>query len=140
MSSRRLQGVLKTSWKMKNGNTEDVLKTCSRHVFKTSSRCLEDQQMFAGSVGPKFVFEKIKFKVLHYIQHDFICQRLGFRLSCPKSSYQLVTVILDYEILLRTYSDDHIKGNKYFFFIKGNKDLFFIKRCVANVLLKLNYL
>ena len=27
-------------------------------------------------VGPKFVFEKIKFKVLHYIQHDFIRQRL----------------------------------------------------------------
>ena len=140
MSSRRLQGMLKTSWKMKNGNTEDVLKTYSRHVFKTSSRCLEGQQMFAGSVGPKFVFEKIKFKVLHYIQHDFICQRLGFRLSCPKFSYQLVTVIVDYEILLRTYSDDHIKGNKYLFSIKGNKDLYFIKRCVANVLLQLNYL
>ena len=28
-------------------------------------------------VGLKFVFEKIKFKVLHYIQHDFIRQRLG---------------------------------------------------------------
>ena len=28
-------------------------------------------------VGPKFVFKKIKFKVLHYIQHDFIFQRLG---------------------------------------------------------------
>ena len=28
-------------------------------------------------VGSKFVFEKIKFKVLHYIQHDFIRQRLG---------------------------------------------------------------
>ena len=28
-------------------------------------------------VGPKFVFEKIKFKVLHYIQYDFIRQRLG---------------------------------------------------------------
>ena len=28
-------------------------------------------------VGPKFVFEKIKFKVLHYIQHDFIRRRLG---------------------------------------------------------------
>ena len=28
-------------------------------------------------VEPKFVFEKIKFKSLHYIQHDFICQRLG---------------------------------------------------------------
>ena len=28
-------------------------------------------------VGPKFVFEKIKFKVLHYIKHDFNCERLG---------------------------------------------------------------
>ena len=28
-------------------------------------------------VGPKFVFQKIKFKVLHYIQHDFIRQSLG---------------------------------------------------------------
>ena len=28
-------------------------------------------------VGLKFVFEKIKFKVLHYIQHDFIRQRPG---------------------------------------------------------------
>ena len=28
-------------------------------------------------VGSKFVFEKIKFKVLHYIQYDFIRQRLG---------------------------------------------------------------
>ena len=28
-------------------------------------------------VGPKFVFEKIKFKVLHYISHDFICQHPG---------------------------------------------------------------
>ena len=27
-------------------------------------------------VGPKFVFEKIKFKVWDYIQHDFICQHL----------------------------------------------------------------
>ena len=28
-------------------------------------------------VGWKFIFEKIKFKILHYIQHDFIRQRLG---------------------------------------------------------------
>ena len=28
-------------------------------------------------VGPKFIFEKFKFKVFHYIQHDFIDQRLG---------------------------------------------------------------
>ena len=35
-SSRRLQDVLKTSWKTKNCYAEDVLKTSSRHVFKTS--------------------------------------------------------------------------------------------------------
>ena len=28
-------------------------------------------------VGPKFVFENIRFKVLHYIQHDFIHKRPG---------------------------------------------------------------
>ena len=28
-------------------------------------------------VSPKFVFEEIEFKILHYIQHDFICHRLG---------------------------------------------------------------
>ena len=28
-------------------------------------------------VGPKLVFEKIKFKLLHQIQHDFIRQRPG---------------------------------------------------------------
>ena len=28
-------------------------------------------------VDPKFVFEIIRFKVLYYIQHDFIRQRLG---------------------------------------------------------------
>ena len=28
-------------------------------------------------VGPKFIFEKIKFKVLHYLQHDLIRQRIG---------------------------------------------------------------
>ena len=35
---RRLEDVLKTSWKTKNCYAEDVLKTSSRHVFKTSSR------------------------------------------------------------------------------------------------------
>ena len=29
------------------------------------------------AVGPKFVSEKIKFKALHYIQHDFILQPPG---------------------------------------------------------------
>ena len=29
------------------------------------------------SVSLKFLFEKIKSKVLHYVQHDFIHQRAG---------------------------------------------------------------
>ena len=40
MSSRGFQDVFKTSWKTKNCYAEDVLKT--------SSRRLEDQQMFCG--------------------------------------------------------------------------------------------
>ena len=37
---RRLEDVLKTSWKTKNCYAEDVLKTSWRYVFKTSWRCL----------------------------------------------------------------------------------------------------
>ena len=36
-------------------------------------------------VGSKFVWEKIKFKVLHYIQHDFIRQYPG--LSRDQTSF-----------------------------------------------------
>ena len=53
MSSRHLarflQNVFKTSWKTKNCYSQDVLKRSSRHALKTSSRRLEDQQIFAGS-------------------------------------------------------------------------------------------
>ena len=45
--------------------------------------------------------------------------------------YYLITLIEDYEILLKTRSHGYIKGDKY---------LFFIKEDAANVLLKLNYL
>ena len=44
--ARCLWNVFKTSWKTKNCYAEDVLKTSSRHVLKTSSTRLEDQQMF----------------------------------------------------------------------------------------------
>ena len=40
----------KTSWMRKNYYAEDVLNTSSRYVLKTSSRRLEDQQMFAGNL------------------------------------------------------------------------------------------
>ena len=39
---RRLEDVLKTSWKTKNCYAEDILKTCLEDVLKTSWRCLED--------------------------------------------------------------------------------------------------
>ena len=42
-----------------------------------SCNALEMKLKTYTPVRPKFVFEKIKFKVLHYIQHDFIRQRLG---------------------------------------------------------------
>ena len=40
-------------------------------------RLLEMELKTYTSVGPKFVFEKIKFKALHYIQQHFIRQSLG---------------------------------------------------------------
>ena len=43
------------------------------------SKVLEMELKTYTPVGLKFVFEKIKFEVFHYIQHDFIRQlrRLG---------------------------------------------------------------
>ena len=40
-------------------------------------KVLEMELKMYTPVGPKFVFKKIKFKVLHYIQHDFISQHRG---------------------------------------------------------------
>ena len=46
--------------------------------------------------GLKFVFEKIKFKILHYIQHDFIRQRPG--LSQDQIS-MFKSLVIEYLIL-----------------------------------------
>ena len=40
-------------------------------------KVLEMECKMYTSVGLKFLFEKIKSKVLHYVQHDFIRQRPG---------------------------------------------------------------
>ena len=40
-------------------------------------KVLEMERKTSAPVGLKLVFEKIKFKDLHYIQHDFIHQRPG---------------------------------------------------------------
>ena len=40
-------------------------------------KVLEMECKMYTSVSLKFLFEKIKSKVLHYVQHDFIHQRAG---------------------------------------------------------------
>ena len=74
-------------------------------------KVLEMELNTYNSVSLKFTFEKIKFKVLYYIQHDFIRQRPGF--SKNQASMFKSFII------------------KYFFVIKVG---------VANVFLKLDYL
>ena len=63
----------------------------------------------------KLVFEKIKFKVLHYIQHNFIRQRPEpnkDRLACSQAL--LLTISISNIV---THCIGHIKRDKYFFFI-----------------------
>ena len=74
------------------------------------------------AVNPKFVFKKIKFKVLHYLQHDFICQR-------PRLSKDQISMFKN--LVINWLLNGCIKSDKYFFFMKV---------VVAIVLLKLNYL
>ena len=53
--------------------------------------------------SPKFNFDKIKFKVLHYIQHNFIRQHPRFSKKQASSSN------------IVTHSNGYIKGSKCFF-------------------------
>ena len=77
----------------------------------------------------KFVFEKIKFEVLHFIQHDFIRQRLG--LSKDQIS-MFKSLVINYFIL---------KYRHILMVIQKMTNIsFFIEVGAANVLLKLNYL
>ena len=48
-----------------------------KNAVEKLCKVLEMKLKMGTPVGPKFVFEKTKFKVLHYIQHDFISQHLG---------------------------------------------------------------
>ena len=45
--------------------------------MKKLCKVLEMERGTYTPVGLKFIFEKIEFKVLHYIQHDFIRQHPG---------------------------------------------------------------
>ena len=59
-------------------------------------KVLETEPKTYTLVGPKLVFQKIKFKILHYIQHDFIRQRPG--LSGDQTS-MFKSFVINYFIL-----------------------------------------
>ena len=48
-----------------------------KNLMKKLCKILEMKLKMYTPVSPRIFFKKTKFKVLHYIQHDFICQCLG---------------------------------------------------------------
>ena len=58
--------------------TSNIPLYIEKYRVEKLSKVLEMELKTYTPVSPKFVFEKIKFKILHYIQHDFSHQRLGF--------------------------------------------------------------
>ena len=48
-----------------------------KNLVEKLYKVLEMELKTCTPVGLKFVFEKIRFKCLHYTQHDFIPQRPG---------------------------------------------------------------
>ena len=90
-----------------------------------SCKVLEMELKMYTPISLRLVFEKIKFKVLQYIQHVSIVNAKGsvkIRLACSKA---FIPTILSFNIV--THSDGYIKSDKY---------LFFIKLGAANALLK----
>ena len=60
-------------------------------------KVLEMKRKTHTPVDLKFIFEKIRLKALHYIQHDLICQRPGLgkdQISMFKSLPQILSHIL----------------------------------------------
>ena len=86
---RLLKDVLKTSWKTKNCYVEDVLKTSSRHVLKTSSRRLKTNKCLLGL----------------FPQSSFICSRGVKRLIISRYFWLfqgLTKIVVNFKIALGT--------------------------------------
>ena len=58
--------------------TINITLYIEKNLVEKLCKVLEMELCPKFSVSPKFVFEKITFKVLHYIQRDFIHQQPGF--------------------------------------------------------------
>ena len=63
-------------------------------VAATEVKVLEMKLKTYTPVGPKFAFEKIKFTVLHYIQHDFTGELLS--LSKDQTNISKVLLLINY--------------------------------------------
>ena len=63
------------SWKTKNCYAEDVWKTSSRNVLKTSSKCFEDRQLF---VGHNCGVSNDNFQAMVILTHHFIVSIADF--------------------------------------------------------------
>ena len=63
---------------------------------------LEMELKMCTPVSPKFVFEKIKFKALDYIQHDFVCQRPGLS-NRPRATDRHFHPIFPIRFMLEMY-------------------------------------
>ena len=59
--------------------SSNIHSNIEKNPVEKLRKVLEMELKTYTPVGPKFVHKKIKFYVLHYIQHDFIRQRLGLR-------------------------------------------------------------
>ena len=76
--------------------TSNIPLYIGKNPVEKLCKVLEMELKMYTAVGLEFVFEKIKFKVLHYIQHDFIRQ-------CPGLSKDQISVfkslVINYFIL-----------------------------------------
>ena len=59
-------------------------------------KVLEMELQMYTPVSSKFVFEKIEFQVLHYIQHDFICPEFSKDQASMLKSFVINYFILKY--------------------------------------------
>ena len=65
-----------------------------KNLMAKFCKILEMELKMYTPVSPRIFFKKIKFKVFHYIQHDFICQCLG--LSRIKLVCSNVLLLINY--------------------------------------------
>ena len=105
--------------------TINITLYIEKNLVEKLCKVLEMELCPKFSVSPKFVFEKSTFKVLHYIQRDFIHQQPGFSKDQTSMFKSLVINFISSSNIV-THSNGYIWSNNYFF----------IRVDAANVFLK----